>query len=270
MRVRQSFLKTYMSCPLKAKFQHLDQLPERTNAAAEFGTCLHTAMEILINEKDKDKALKTFRKDWEESEPDHWPQYTSFSNYLKTGEKAIEEIWSKMQWEDRQLIKTEHRFLVPFGDHELEGTVDWIYLRKNKSGNPVLIIEDHKSSGRQPTRMMLRHDIQFTCYDIASRQPEFWLGNGEEFPPIPNGEAWWQIVKDIPRIPIWHHLRGPKEIEAGQRTDNDFRRLYRVINEVEKSIDKQVFVPNLSGDTCSYCEYHDPCGVQADFGETTL
>jgi CRISPR/Cas system-associated exonuclease Cas4 (RecB family) len=245
-----------------AKFAHIDNLPEPENAAALFGTCLHSAMEVLINEKDPDKALQVFNTGWKNAEPDKWPLFTSFSNYQKTGEQSVKAVWEKIRWGDRDLIKTEHRFLVPFGDHELEGTVDWIYLRKNKSGKEVLIIEDHKSSSRQPTKMMLRHDIQFTVYDIASQQPEFWFGNGDGFPPIPDADRLWKKVEGIPRIPIWHHLRGPKEIGAGQRNEGDFRRLYRVINEIEKSLDREVFVPNISGSTCSYCSFTDPCGVE--------
>jgi CRISPR/Cas system-associated exonuclease Cas4 (RecB family) len=39
-------------------------------------------------------------------------------------------------------------------------------------------------------------------------------------------------------------------------------RLYRVCQEIEKAVERDVFVPSISGESCTYCDYADgPCPV---------
>lgn len=104
-------------------------------------------------------------------------------------------------------------------------------------------------------------DIQFTVYAYASLQPEFWMGfeDDPKYPPMPNGEELYERFLDMPRKPIWYHLWTNKEILAGERDDDDFMRLYRLILEIVNAIEKEVFVPNISGDSCTYCSFTDIC-----------
>lgn len=98
-----------------------------------------------------------------------------------------------------------------------------------------------------------------TIYYYASLQPEFWLGNGDGYPPMENGEALMQEFMDTPRRVYWYHLMDNKELWAGTRDEDDFGRLYRCIEEIDKAITYDVYVPNISGSTCQWCEYCDIC-----------
>lgn len=123
----------------------------------------------------------------------------------------------------------------------------------------------HNTNARQPYLSNLRLNIQFTVYDFASRQPEFWLGNGDDFPPIENAE--WHIaqgVLDMPRSNIWYGLMQSKEFDAGERGDADYMRLYRVAQMIERALEHEVYVPNISGDSCTFCPYVEPCKLPID------
>jgi RecB family exonuclease len=151
--------------------------------------------------------------------------------------------------------------LVPFGDHELTGFVDHIEIKKAGNGHRTLRIVDFKTNSKQPNMQALRLDIQFTVYVYAAMQPEFWMGNGPDFPPLPDGEAMYEIAQRLPVKAIWHHLWTGKEIYAGDRDDGDFMRLYRLATEIQKAMDADIFVPNI-GEACIWCDYTEPCGIK--------
>jgi CRISPR/Cas system-associated exonuclease Cas4 (RecB family) len=101
-----------------------------------------------------------------------------------------------------------------------------------------------------------------TAYYYASLQPEFWIGYNEDYPGMENGLDLYYEFLDSPRKVIWYHLMDNKEINAGPRDDDDFGRLYRCIDSVAEAIEKNVFVPNISGSSCIWCDYQDICPVQ--------
>lgn len=267
MRFRQSFLKQFMSCPLQAKFAHVDNLPGLQNAKASFGSCIHHALEIYNKTADLDASIEAFTKTWHSPEllgvePQVWPKYTTYGGLRQRGIEILREYHAKQKWETRTVVAIEHRFLVPFGKHELEGTVDLIELKKSSAGKETLRVVDYKTNAKAPTRIELGVNIQFTVYEFASHQPEFWLGNGPGFPPIPFVDPeQLDAVEELPRRCIWYQLMQNKELDAGKRGDLDYLRLYRACNEIEKSIESGVFVPDISGETCTFCPYVEPCGL---------
>jgi hypothetical protein len=266
MRIRQSTLKTWMECPLQAKFKMFERLPSRQNAKASFGTIIHHCIERYNQGAPIEEVIKEFRYRWTNPEtmdvaPDYWPKYTTFGSLMEKGVEILSLYHEKVQWEHRTVLASEHRFLVPFGVHELEGTVDHIELKKAGNGRKTLRIVDFKTNSKQPTLPALRFNIQFTTYIYASLQPEFWMGNGPDFPAMLDGEKWYERLQKTARQGVWYHLMTNKEINAGDRDDGDFMRLYRLCHEIEKAVEADVYVPNISGDSCVYCDYTANCNI---------
>lgn len=255
-----------MSCPLQAKFQSIDNMPRKQNARATFGSCVHYALEVYNKTGSVEVAVGTFVDVWAHPDkigvaPDFWPKYMTFGGYRERGIELVTEYHEKVKWEAREVIAEEHRFLVPFGEHELEGTIDLLESRKNSKGKLLLRVVDYKTNARAPTRDTLAYNIQFTTYVYASLQPEFWEGNGDGFPGIPNGVLLHERFREVPRRGIWFHLMTNKELDAGARDDADFMRLYRVCSEIQKAVERDVYVPSISGDACQWCDYTEPCGL---------
>lgn len=259
-----------MACPLQAHFKYDLDLPGKTGSKATFGNCIHAALEHYNRTGDLPMAEKLFTEAWENPavigrpEIDVWNKFTNYGGLRQKGLDILRAYEARMRIEERVVIAAEHEFLVPFGDHELSGICDLVSVRKNHRGRELLAIEDYKTAARKPTVAGLRLDQQFTVYIYALSQPEFWLGNPiepERYRPVPNGDWWMQTLADLPRRGIWVHLwdENCKELDAGDRDDEDFARLYRLCNEIERAIEHEVFVPQI-GDACELCDFaHDPC-----------
>lgn len=267
MRFSASRLKLYMNCPLAAHYRYDEHLPRQSNAAAVWGKIVHTCMEHYNLTGEYDIARRMFIDMWDAPEDfghqiDYWPKNTSKAGYMKTGLEMLAAFHKGLDLQKRRVIGAEVPFCVPFGEHELMGYIDLVELRRSGNGKYLLRVLDWKTGGRQPTKAQLALDVQFTVYMYATTCKEFWVGNGEpEFPGLPDGEKQWELLKDLPRRAIWFHMRGPKEIDAGPREAADYMRLYRVCDEIERSIEHQVFIPKI-GEACELCDYVEPCEME--------
>lgn len=274
MKFSPSLIKTFMSCPLQAKFREVDELPWRQNGKASYGTCMHDALERYNNGLSIDETIERFKETWYAPEmldvkPDYWPKFTTYSGLLKKGVETLRDYHDIHEIVDREVIATELKFIIPFGEHHISGIIDLLEVGKDNTGNEVLRVVDYKSNAKVPTQIDLALDIQFTTYMYASLQEEMWVGvpgwpdeDGEEkYVGLENGKELFERFADMPRRGVWYHLNTNKEIAVGAREDEDYMRLYRCLNEIENAIEKSVYVPCISGDTCTYCSYKDVCPV---------
>lgn len=221
---------------------------------------MHHALEFYNMGATIDQAVDDFCYHWDNPEvldikPTSWPKFSSFGSYREKGIKILREYHELLKWETREVVGCEHQFVVPFGpDMELTGTVDLLEVRKNAKGKELLRIVDYKTNAREPSLAQLHADIQFSTYVYASLQPEFWVSIG--------GQAAFERFKDVPRRAIWFHLQSCKEIDAGSRGEPEFERLYLAAKQIQRAIDLDVYVPNISGDSCTFCEFHQECGIK--------
>lgn len=266
MRLRQSTLKVYNACPLQAYLNETTTSVSQANAKAVFGTVVHYSLDKYHNGTPIDECINIFKELWNDPEritqkPEVWPKGMSYGGLRQQGIDILKSYDKRNRWENRTILASEHRFLVPFGDHELEGTVDFVEVKKDGRGRRTLNISDLKTTSRQPTIAELKLDLQFTVYCFASLQREFWVGNGPDYPPILNGAALFEDLKDVPRRGVWFHLMGSRELDAGERDDDDFMRLYRLVTEIERAWQAKVFVPHI-GDACTFCSHKEHCNIK--------
>ena len=261
MKVSASVIKSWMRCSLQAKYRYIDGLPDKSNAAASFGSAVHLALELYNNTKSLEKAEKCFLYAWDnpaefDIEPEVWPPRTSYGQYRERGIDFIRNYHEANKWIEKEIVATEFRFCVPIGDHTISGIIDIMEVQDDK-----LKIVDLKT-GYRPNSTNLNHDVQFTTYLYAPTQKEFWCGYPEEiekYSGFPNGEEMWEKYKDAEITGIWYDLRNSKEYHVGERSEEDYAKLYRCIDEIARAIEFEVFVPDISGDSCSLCSYRGAC-----------
>lgn len=181
------------------------------------------------------------------------PRY-SHASYREMGIKILRDWYALYCWDTDIVLAREYEFLVPLGEHQLQGTVDRLSIRQTKSGEPIVLASDYKTSSKAPTRDYLAHDLQFTAYAYASTQPEFWTH-------IPNGEEIYAKYLDAERHGEWVHLRTVKRIEAGRREQYHYNRLQYAVNQIADAIALGIYVPTISGEKCEYCEFRKICGL---------
>lgn len=271
MLFRQSLLKTWMACPLQAKFAHIDGLPQPENYKAAFGTVIHYCLEQFNTTLagDVEAAVEMFEDLWASPDklglnPTVMPRMTSYGGLRQRGPEILRDYARRLDWENRRVLATEHTFKVPFGRHEFTGTVDLVELRQNHTGKDLVRVVDFKTNSRKPLITELAYNIQFTVYTWASQQREFWVGNGPDYLALPNGAELFDSLAEVPRRGIWVHLWTGSELDAGTRDEEDYRRLHRLCDEIERAIEAEVYVPDISAETCGICAYTQPCGVDLD------
>jgi hypothetical protein len=265
MKFSASQLKTWGRCSLQAKFQYIDKIDRwETGSAAHFGTSVHLALENYHNGKNEEECILIFRKYFDSIEPDRWDRRTSYTKYKDIGPKMIKNYIDVMKWETHKTLGVEYRFMVPFGDHILSGIIDHLHTDKQES---VLFIDDLKT-GAKPNLDTLHLDLQFTVYDYASTQKEFWTGAvsddpewPDKYPGLPNGEELFEKFQNLPRKNRWVDLRTTKFIDVGPRNDFDYARLYRMAEMIQRAVDTETYVPCISADSCYFCPYKPECPV---------
>lgn len=263
MRFSASMLNAWGGCSLKAKFNYIDRLPTKLGSSAHFGSCVHLGCELLNKGRPLDEAVDAYLEAYSSTIPDYWNRRTNFEQLRVKGIGMIEEYHATLEWKkDHSFLGVEHSFMVNMGEHTVSGIVDYIDV----SPDGVLTIGDLKT-GRKPNRDNLHLLLQFTIYDYASRQKEFWTGwpeNLEKFPPIPGGAELYERFQDVDRRLIWHDLKEQEEIDVGPRGMKDYARAYRCMEQIDRAIQKEVFVPSVSADTCGFCDFKDICPVYWD------
>ena len=265
MKFSPSMIKSFMRCPMQAKFNYIDKLPQKQGSAASFGTAVHLALELYNNCGDVEAAERCFTFAWDHPEdfdiaPEIWNRNTSYGQYRERGIEFIRAYHEESKWSEKEIIATEHRFCVPFRNHFISGIVD--ILETNKASN-VLKIVDLKT-GYRPSVFNLSFDVQFTSYIWAAQQREFWTGfepEKEKYSGFENGEELFDRFSGADIVGVWYDLRKAKEYEVGQRTAEDYNQLHRCLDQIEKAVELQVFIPNISGEACGICSYQDICPV---------
>jgi len=261
--LRQSDLKLWNRCPLQWRFANLDGLPREQSCALTFGSILHEVILWMEENRDLEGALDRFRSWWLDPmqldpsyEIQKWLPRRSFQGYAQDGERILRDWWSLIEWDADVVLAREQHFIVPIGDgHELEGTIDKLTIRyRPKFNDYVLLASDYKTTKQPPSYGYLRQDLQFSAYLYATTQPSFWTG-------VENGEHYYEQTKGLAREAEWVQLTLPQRKYAGERTQQDFGRVAYAVNQMAASIDMRIFVPNIGGDSCTFCDFRERCGL---------
>lgn len=267
MQVRQSDLKTWQKCPLMYRWQHIDHLPRLQSGSLIFGSILHDCVLYLETTSDFDGTIERFKRFWlnpelldAEYRVDYYVKGTNWRKFLEKGEYVLGKWWDLIQWDSALVLAREYEFDVPVGDgHVLHGTIDKLEVRYRAATDEwVLLISDYKTNNKVPTYGYLEEDLQFTAYAHATLQEEFWRGL---FPDPELGLALMRKYADYPRYGEWVQLTDSKRMDAGIRTQRHYNRFEMAVNAMCESIAMRIFVPNISGESCRYCEFRNQCGL---------
>lgn len=265
MIVRQSMLKHWMDCPLKVRYEQIDKLPREQSGSLIFGSIVHDCVLFLEETGDLDAAIARFKNFWvnphqldPEYQVDYYVRGTNWRKFMEKGEELLRRWWQIIQWETDLVLAREYTFNVPIGNgHTLHGTIDKLVVRYRAATDEwVLLISDYKTNNKVPTYGYLEEDLQFSAYGYASLQPEFWAN-------LPGGRGMelMEQYKDYPRYGEWVQLVGAKRMDAGIRTERHYNRLIMAVNGMADSIAMRIFVPNISGESCRYCDFRKQCGL---------
>lgn len=250
MRVRQSDLKQFGQCAKQFELSRvLDLGEEQVGSLTVLGTVWHYAVDVYeAYGYDLDLAKRTFVYYWENPDElgehiDYWHRRTTHQGLQKRGLDMLDQYHDLAPWTTGKRVGSEIHFVVPIGDHELEGTIDKLWYRP---GQKRLESVDFKTGAYVPEK--LRYNLQFTAYCYATTRPEFW-----QF--VPGFEDGHERFAKAKRGGYWFHARNSKMWNAGDRGLLDYKRLYLAIQEMENALKNSVFPLTISGETCYFCPF---------------
>ncbi len=255
---RQSGLKQFAACPRQWYYEHVREVgKDLSGSLTVLGTVWHYAVEVYENYGyDLDLAIRTFTYYWDHPELippyyqgiDFWHRRTTHKSLLARGIKMLKMYHELRPWQEGRLIGSEINFEVPLGRHTLTGSIDKLWYRP---GYQALEVLDFKTGSYVPQK--LKYNVQFTAYCYATERENFWEN-------IPGYEDGFERFKGWRRGVVWYHARNSKMFNAGYRTDQDYKRLLLQADEMERSIEAEIFPLDYSGETCGFCSFVEICG----------
>ncbi len=176
IELRQSTLKTWLSCPLMYKFRHIDKMePSFRYPGTVHGSALHLVLAWLHAGEWKGdlRALYTKALNYyiyasdEEHIPVRWGgDVEKEIEALKVNAvEILENYRSKAYNQNALVLFSEVQFRVKILGFEFTGTIDQV--RKNPDGSIELL--DFKSSKMRPNQYAIPNDLQLTLYAYACK-----------------------------------------------------------------------------------------------------
>ena len=241
-----SQVQAYLFCPLKYRFQYVDQIsrPWRASALA-FGTSVHAAVEWLHRERlagrtpDLAGTLKVFEADWyaQNVEPLVFSERESKDSLAEKGRGMLQLYCESVN--GVKPVAVEQPFELDLADPQtgevldvrLRGIIDLV-----EEGETLV---DLKTAARTLEQGGLERHLQLSTYALA-----YFLLHGR-----------------IPRLRLDILLKTAKprlERHETSRTVEDLGWTARLIHQVALAIQTEHFYPNPSW-RCGECEYFAHC-----------
>lgn len=257
MLTRQSEVRQFGGCARQFYYSKILGLgEEQVGSLTVLGTVVHFAIDVYETYgRDLDLAQRTFLHYWENphllgEKIDFWHRQSTYETLRDRGLSMLERYAELEPWSG-ELVGTEIHFEVPIGEHVLQGTIDKLFVR---TGVKRLDVIDFKTGARVPEK--LRYNVQFTAYCYATLRPEFWKQ-------VPGFEDGLERFDGFDRNGWWYHARDNKMFNAGKRTEQDYRRLFLAIEQMDATIQAGVFPLDVNGENCGYCPFADSiCGSE--------
>ncbi len=269
IELRQSTLKTWLSCPLMYKFRHIDKLePAFRYPGTVHGSALHLVLSWLHAGEWKGdlRALYTKALNYylyaseEEHIPVRWKREMGKEiEALKTNAvEILENYRSKAYNQDALVLFAEVQFRVKILGYLFTGTIDQV--RKNPDGTVELI--DFKSSKMRPNQYAIPNDLQLTLYAHAIKFGEL-LVDGIWVKPnmlVASVGIYFLRAHEVYKRKTGNSNVGDEKGDPFFRTSksiNDLRAFRTEIRHQLSAMVKPWYYPNTA--SCAFCSYTAHC-----------
>jgi putative RecB family exonuclease len=255
--VSYSQITTYMNCPLKYRFQYIDQVkPEFTSAALPFGGAFHETLAYFYRGlKDTnthysaDDLIDVFKIDWNlRNECDDTIRFEKNDTQESMLEKGIAMIQAfHANVTPGEIIAVESEFCLRKADNNgskpltipIVGAIDLV--ERDREGYIVAV--DHKTAAHKYSDNKVEDDLQLTVYTCAVARSKLVEGDTEFY-------ARFDVVTKTKQPELISYYTS--------RTENDHRRMMKLIREVLVGIESGVFYPIASW-MCGSCAFKSHC-----------
>ena len=274
IELRQSTLKTWLSCPLMYKFRHIDKLePAFRYPGTIHGSALHLVLSWLHEGQWKGdlRALYTKALNYylyasdEEHIPVRWKRDMSKEiEALKANAvEILENYRSKAYNRDAVVLISEVQFRVKILGYLFTGTLD--QCRKNVDGTVSLI--DFKSSKMRLSRYAIPNDIQLTLYSYALKFGELLVADIWVKPNmlVDSVGIYFLRAHEVYKRKVVGKEIGDEKGDPFMMTSKSIQDLRAFRHEIRAQLSamlKNWYYPNTA--SCAFCTYATHCVSRND------
>jgi putative RecB family exonuclease len=243
-----SRISTFEQCPLKFKFEYIDEAESDIEGSAEafLGSRVHEVLEKLYKDLkfQKQNTLQEllhfyndeWKKNWNDKIRIVRNDYAE-ENFRKMGKQFITDYYNRYQpFNQAKTIGLEMRIMLKLdneGKYVLQGYID----RLASPGDGIYEIHDYKTSNSLPTQDHVDTDRQLALYSMAVRE----------------------MFKDCKQVVlIWHYLAFDKEIRS-ERSDEQLESLRKEVIDAIKQIESATEYSPKESALCDWCDFLSMC-----------
>ena len=269
IELRQSTLKTWLSCPLMYKFRHIDRLePAFRYPGTIHGSALHMVLKQLHEgEWNGDlralytKALNHYLYAGDESHiPVRWKgdMHNEIESLKVNAVEILENYRSKDYNKNAVILFSEAQFRVKILGYEFTGTIDQVRLNPDNS----VELLDFKSSAQRPNYYAVPNDIQLTLYAYALKYGELlvdgiWVKTNMLADTV---GIYFLRAHEVYKRKTGDALPGDEKGDPFIRTTKSIQDLRAFRHEIRAQLSAMVkpwYYPNTA--SCAFCSYATHC-----------
>ena len=244
MKTSYSALNTYLTCPLKYKFQEIDKIKVSPSKEAVFGTIIHSALKFLHEPNPVpptlEKLLEFYNNSWNSEVYEDKQEELAV---MQQGIKMLEDYYQKNNPKNFKIVNLETFFSVPVGKISLENsTQEEIVLsgkidRIDQIENGGLEIIDYKTAKNLPSQKTVDSNLQLAIYQMGVQN------------------RWPNLNKPI-KLSLYFLKHGIKL--SSTRTPKQIEEVKNQVLDLVKKIKTSDFKP-IPGPLCDWCGYQREC-----------
>ena len=245
MHTSYSALNTFLTCPLKYKFQCIDKIKTPQSPEQAFGSLVHRTLKFARSSSTKgypgkEEVINYFSQNWSQ---EAFQKEAAERGFFEDGIRILNAQLEKMTDEDKKkTIAAEHRFIVKVGNHTLGGQIDRI--DRTEEGFEII---DYKTNRKIPPQQQIDGDLQLSIYLRAFMK---------EWPSL------FEQIHDTAKIKLsLEFLRHGLRMST-TRTQDDLKKIDQdilsIADAVEAAEKANSFEPKLSA-LCDWCDYQKTC-----------
>ena len=245
MHTSYSALNTFLTCPLKYKYQAIDKIRTPQSPEQAFGSLIHRALKYAYSATEKgypkkEEVINYFSQNWD---PNAFEKEVEQRGFFEEGLLMLGKYYDSISDDDKKKsIATEHRFIVKVGDHTLGGAIDRI--DRTKSGFEII---DYKTSRKIPPQKEIDNDLQLSIYLRAF---------------ITEWPSLFEKLGDAAKVTLsLEYLRHNLRLST-TRTQDDLKKIdadiMQIIDQIQVTEKEKSFEPHLNP-LCDWCDYQKIC-----------
>ncbi len=172
-QISYSQLDTYEMCPLRYKYQYVLKIPSASNAAASFGTSIHSALQAFYTRYREnadltlEDLLQMFKESWV---PVGYASAAHEKRMQAEGREMLKNFFETQHTTHIKPIDLEKFFKVKVKDQIfVTGKID----RVDDVGDGKIRIIDYKT-GKKPDEKQLAKSLQLSIYTMAAMEPSLY------------------------------------------------------------------------------------------------